>query len=555
LTDATDGRPPRPWNPLFRTVSARLPELRALWASTPVARARDAFTLLVVIVFHTVLGVKFLRAPFGNFDEHYFVHEGWSVTKGLVPYRDIQEFKPPAIFFVNALGIKLFGVDQMGYRYIFSLLSLCGFLVIAVALLTRRVNRLFVVALLLFMIDHFFNTGFHDSSINNAESLSVDFFMMGAGILLMRTRWPRAQLFVGAALLAGAPLSKEPVVFATLLAWLTLLLFHRVEHPQPGATKRYLRLTIAGAATVGATWLLYMLVTHSFRSYLEQVRLNMMYAKNYAHQMHWLPEHPEGGFWGEAWRRFTLGYINAPQTGAFVPLFLAPFFLWDRARRIVAVGAFLTFAAGVYAISIGSGFAGHYFIMAMTGTFLWIFLGTLALDDATKKDETKQDGAKRAEATDPGRAISRWIGASWLALALYMFFPHFADEWKKYSAYKAPPPPINAAEVAFVRAHSAPNDKVWNLGDPLLNVYAERVSPFREQYTIDQAIDYYPGTTDEQRLAGQRAELLADRPKLIVFGQDNVPYQRRQRYIKALVMPFIHDAGYVKLGDKFYARP
>jgi hypothetical protein len=542
LTDATvnEARPERPWQPLFRTISARLPWVRALWTRTPLARVYDALTVLVVIVFHSVLGVKFLRAPFGSFDEHYFLHEGWSVTKGLVPYRDIQEFKPPAIFFVNALGIKLFGIDQMAYRHIFSLLSLCGFLTLTVALLSRRTNRFFVIALLLFMIDHFFDTGFHDSSINNAESLSVDFFTIGCGILLLRTRWPRVQQFTGAAFLAWAPLSKEPVVFATVLAWVTLLLLHRVEFPQPGATKRFARFTIAGAATVGATWLLYMLVTHSLRAYIEQLRLNMAYAKNYAHQMHWIAENPAGGFWGEAWRRLTMGYINATQTGAFVPLFLAPLFLWGRARRLVGVAALLTFAAGLYAITIGSGFAGHYFIMAMTGTFLWASLGTLALDDYSKS---------------VGLVMNRWIGASWLALALLVQLPHFADEWQKYSTYKPAPPPINASEVAFVRAHSAPTDKVWTLGDPLLNVYADRVSPFREEYVIDQTIDYYPGATDEQRLAGQRAELLADRPKLVVFGQDNVSYQRRQRYIKSLVMPFLHDAGYIKLSDKFYVRP
>src|SRR5258708_32092388 len=159
---------------------------RALWARVPAARVYDALILLWITVFHRVIGARFRFAPFG-FDEHYFLHEGWSVSKGLVPYRDLQEFKPPVIFFVNALGIKLFGLDALGYRQIFSILSVCGFLSLTLALLSRGTNRLLVGGVVALMIDHFFDTVFHNSSnssINSAGTLALDFFMMVAGALL-----------------------------------------------------------------------------------------------------------------------------------------------------------------------------------------------------------------------------------------------------------------------------------------------------------------------------------------------------------------------------------
>src|SRR5258708_21219505 len=126
---------------------------RALWARVPAARVYDALILLWITVFHRVIAARFRFAPFG-FDEHYFLHEGWSVSKGLVPYRDLQEFKPPVIFFVNALGIKLFGLDGLGYRNIHSILSLLAFLALAIALLSRGTGRVFVAALFALLIDH-----------------------------------------------------------------------------------------------------------------------------------------------------------------------------------------------------------------------------------------------------------------------------------------------------------------------------------------------------------------------------------------------------------------
>jgi hypothetical protein len=496
-------------------------------------------TVVLIVVFHRVLAAKFLCAPFG-FDEHYFLHEGWSLTKGLVPYRDLQEFKPPVIFFVNALGIKLFGLDHLAYRHIFSILSLGGFLALAAALLSRGTSRLLVGALLALMINHFFDRDFHDSSINNAETLGLDFFMLGCGVLLLRTKWERVQQVTGAALLALSPLSKEPLVFAAALAWLTILLLHRIESQRSDAVKQFALFTIAGAAAVATAWLVYMLATRSLGSYIVQLKLSMTYTKNYARQLRWFPKAPEGGVAAESWKRLRGIYVNAPHIGVFIPLFVAPLALWDRRGRWVGMAALLTGGAALYAVTIGSGFAAHYFVMAMAGTFFCAVIGAIALDAYSKR---------------AGIAMRRWVGATWIAVAVVGTFPRFSAEWAQYADYKAPPAPVSQSEVDFVRAHSNPSDKIWTLGDPLLYVYSDRVTAFREGIVIDELIEYYPGETDEQRLAGQREELRANHPKLVVFGADLVNYQRKQRYIRALVTPFLRDGGYIKLNDKFYLRP
>jgi hypothetical protein len=519
------------------SVVSGLTRLYRLVASRPLERVYDAVTIGAIVFYHRVLAASFVRVQFG-FDERYFLNEGWSVLKGLVPYRDIQEFKPPMIFVVNALGLKLFGLEGMAYRKIFVLLSIAGFLSLALALLSRGTNRLLVVAVSALMITHYFHPPFFDSSIVNTESLSLYFFMIGCGILLFKTRLVRVQQFAGGACLALSPLSKEPMAFATLAAWLAFLLLCRTESRQKGAVKRFALYTISGVAAVALTWLVYMLATRSLGWYIVQLKLTMKYTKNYAIALGWFPKNPPGGEFAEIWRRLRATYLNADRLGVFVPLFLALLTLWSR-KTIVGVFALLAMVGSVYAVTIGRGFAAHYYIMAMAGTFLSVAMGALALDSYT----------------GPGTPLRRWVGLSWAAIAAVVLWPRFSDELDKYDTLTTPAPPLDQTELASVLQYSKPGDKIWTLGDPLLYVYSNRVLGFREAIVTDELIEYYPGDTDEHRLAGLRDELMTNLPKVVIFGGDPVGYRRKQRFIDALVTPFLRDAGYKKIDEKVYVHP
>jgi hypothetical protein len=509
----------------------------AFSAATVLPRVYDVLTVTALAVFHHVLGAKYRWAQIA-YDEHYFVNEGWSVLKGLVPYRDFQQFKPPVIFFVEALGLKLFGLDALGYRHILTILSFCGFLAFTVALLSRGTSRLLVLGVVALMIDHFYDDGLHNTVINDAESLALDFFMMGTGVLLTRTKWKRIQLTAGGVLLVLSPLSKEPLLFAVGAAWLSLLLLHRIESPRKEAAKSFAIFTAAGATAVLVTWLGYMLVTGSLGSYIAELKLSFAYAENYAYQLRWTSRSPEGGQLAEMFRRLGRGYVNAPHLAVFIPFFVALVTLSGR-RKMVGVGAVVTTLAAFYAVSIGHGYCDRYFIMAMAGTFFSVVLGAFALDAY----------AKRA-----GAGMRHWVGITWTCIALAMLSPRLKTEWEKYGDYKAEPPPVPQSDIDFVRAHTGPSDKIWATDDPLLYVYSGRVSAFRGGVVLDEIIDYYPGNTDEERLSSIREGLIENRPKLVVFGDSMVSPRRKQRYMNALVMPFLRDGGYVKVNDRFYER-
>ena len=518
-----------------------LARVRAIPPRFVVARAFDALTLAFVFGFHRLIARKFLYAQLG-FDEHYFIWEGFSVVKGMVPYRDFQEFKPPMIFFVNAAAIKFFGLPEMAYRQMFVSLSLCAFLTLSIALLSRGVGRWFIGALMALLINHYFDGGLHDSTINNAESLGLNFFAIGAGVLLLATRYKRTQRVVGAAIMALSPLSKEPLAIATVAAWACLLVLNHFESKEEHPTRSFVRDTVAGVVGVLGVWLVYMLATHSLGWYIFQLKLNIAYTKNYAIQLGWFPKNPGDGELAESWRRLRETYVNWARMGVFVPLFVAAVALWPGVRRkAIGLFAFACLAAGLFAVTVGKGFAPHYYIMAMTGTFFCAVLGAITLDGLTRRTSA---------------SLHRWVGATWVAVAVIALWPRYSDEREKFATYKPVDPPVSQTHVAIVKANSQPGDKIWTLGEPLLYVYSDRVSAVREPAVVDELIEYYPGSTDEERLRPEREELIQNRPKLIVFGDDPVPgYGRKQRYIRLLAMPFIRDFGYKQIDEKVYARP
>jgi hypothetical protein len=179
--------------------------------------------------------------------------------------------------------------------------------------------------------------------------------------------------------------------------------------------------------------------------------------------------------------------------------------------------------------------------MAMAGTFFATTVAVLALEGLSRR------------LSEHMRAALCLAGA---AFALMTVWPRLSEEWSRYPRYRPPQPTVSANEIAFVQAHSSPGDKILTLGDPLLYVYSDRLSAWREIVALDELIDYYPGNTDEERLAGQREELSLTRPKVVIFGDDRAAgYRRKQRYIHALFLPFFRENGYAKFEDRFFVRP
>src|SRR4029453_12206498 len=121
--------------------------------------------------------------------------------------------------------------------------------------------------------------------------------------------------------------------------------------------------------------------------------------------------------------------------------------LWRR-RTVVGLTALGAFLAALYAVTIGHGFVGPYFVMAITGAFFCVVAGAIALDDASKR---------------AGIEMRRWVGSTVALLTALVLWPRFSEDWDKYPTHKFSEVPVAADELEFVLAHSEPSDTIWTL--------------------------------------------------------------------------------------------
>ena len=508
-----------------------------LWRRLP-----DMGVLGLLAAIHSILGRPFLFAPM-TFDEQFFLFEGFSLGRGLVPYRDFQELKPPAIFLVNMLALRLFGLPDFRFRYFLAALSMAAFLTVAIALLSRRVPRLLVLTVVALMMSHFFDGTFHDSGINNSETVGLDFYLLGIGVLLLETRHRRGQQITGGVLLALTALSKEPFCAPVLATWLALMALRQNESGEPGAWRSFAKHTVGGAVGLGLLWLGYMLVTRSLGAYLIQLRQIMVYSAEHNVMYGVFPKLSFLGTLKEFWRRLQSSYVNAPHLILFTPLWLAALLLWRRRTLMMAAAAVGVFLAALYAVTIGRGFFAHYFLIAMTGTFFWAVLGTIALGERMRDLDLK---------------TRRWIISVVAVVALSSLGPRLDHDWDAWAGLKPPAPPVADSLIALVKRRTARQDRIWNIGMPGLYVFADRLDGSRIPYMHDSLLHFYQGNTDAERFAPYRAELDRTMPKLVIFSTSGAECAR---YMNGLIMPFLKDHHYREAHDSaqpalvLYERP
>ncbi len=500
------------------------------------ARLADAGLLGAITAIHLLFSRAFVFGPIG-FDEQYFLYEGFAFGKGMIPYRDFQEFKPPLIFVLNMLALKIFGLEAMRFRYFFQLLSLAAFLVVAVALLRRSVPRLVILGATALMLNTFLDPRFlQGGTLDTAEAAGLWFFLLGVGVLLAETRGPirprrqRWRQRIGGALLALAPLAKEPFCFPTLLAWATLALLTEGESDEPGAGRRFMKNTVLAAATVAAIWLLYMLITRSFVPYLVNLHETILYSADHDIMYGLFPKLGFWGTWAENCRRLQASYVNPAFLAPLLPYFLAAVLLWRHRPGRMAAGVVATFAGALYGVTIGHGFFGHYFIVAMTGSFFAVVLGCLAIGERSPELST---------------SWRRWLGATLALMALYALQPRLAQEQDQWAARSPAPGPVSARLIRLVDAKTGPLDRIWCVGMPAIYVFADRRAGSRIPYVHDSLLHMYPGATAAEKLATYRVELDLTMPKLVVLGEGR---GGREQHMDLLVMPFLHDHGYRLIG-------
>jgi hypothetical protein len=472
-----------------------------------------------------------------GYDEQYFIWTGFSVNKGLAPYAEAFEYKPPMLFYTQALALKLLGFKGMGYRWFFLGLTASSVLAVQFSLVRRGVHVLHALGFAMMAAWFFTDPGLHDAYLGDSESIALAYYYWGLAFLVGPFRRRSVTDAIGGAFMACAVLSKEPVALAVIATWAACFLLSREEGPLRVRAKRYLLATGAGVAAVVVVLVILMLPRGGLRGYIALVESYRTYSDPTKSVCAVLGRFQPTTFWLDLpkhWDRLRVDYLNIVRLGPVAP-FLAAALVSLLRRSLLLTGlSLLVFAAGFTAVSATGCYWVHYYVMAQTGIFAVVAMGLIAMP-----------------ASSLPRGVGLWSGAFFLTLAVAAAYPRYEVEAAKKRSH--PALPISPHVLAFVEQHSARSDRIWTTGAPGVYVFANRLSATRESAILDDYLVQYPGESDEEKLKPLREQLERHRPKVVII--DRSYQQRKQRHFRTLVFPFLKANGYRELEKDLWVSP
>jgi hypothetical protein len=485
------------------------------------------------------------RPMFANplgYDEQIFVWGGWSILKGLAPYKDFVERKPPLVFLTHALGLKLFGFVGDHFRYFFFLLALASIAAILWSLISRGTDWIVTSALGLAIVHMLFFPGAHEAFVADAESIGLAYYYLGIAALIANVPARRAREIAGGILLTCCGLSKEPFIPCVVATWAGCYFLVNPRFTRWSAKRYFLNTTLGVAIAFGAL-LLYMAPTGALSAYVNLVR---GYAVVFTDpQKGYCPVlgafAPTGHFWVDLprqWEHMQEQFINVASLGFMAPFLAASLVLVPRR----SVGLFLTSLAAVilafHGVTATHCYFMHYYIQGEAGLMFFLIAGVDALGRRLRVEH---------------RAMRLWIRSAMLLAMLVVLWPrtHQSASLPFTDGPAFPEPTAGAFDL--IRAKTQPTDRILSTGAPGIYVFLDRLPATTTYSFIDEALPALPGTTDEEKLRPLAGELRANPPKVVVLDPQFGP--RKQRHMAALVLPFLQELKYVKVTEQLYVQP
>jgi hypothetical protein len=526
----------------------------------PNARARATLalgahllTLGITTYVFLVLNKRFYYATQAQYDEQFFVWGGWSIRKGLVPYRDFLEFKPPMVFITHAFAQTLFGFADLGYRKFFTLVPLLSLLLLQGSLIARGVGRLLSMTVVLGIVVLFVSPTWHDTALTDCESIGLTYYILGLALFLWEGRGIKVTTVLGGIFMACCVLSKEPFAPVVGFTWLGMFWLRGKPRPDRESVRQYALYSLLGVAILIVALCIYMIPTGSMKAYLTLVRnYSVIYrdpkrsycvALGVAH-----PTTPLGDL-RVAWGKITLRFLNLSVLGYLTPIVVpGAIFAFRRAKLLFAIMV-LALIGALWAFTATNCHWMHYFNMSMAGVIFVLCAGA---------DSMKARPAEEGGEGGPSGPLTagRLVRAGACVAGLFLLVSHSGPDFAKQrsaeyhrQAWQEPIPGI----LAFIQQNTTPTDRIFTTGTPLLYAKADRISAARESGIIDDLLGSYDGTTDEERLRPIRQQLDRNRPKVVVLDPEHV--WLKGRTYRALVLPFLAELKYQKVRENLYLRP
>ncbi len=501
---------------------------------------RAIVALLTAWVF-AVFNDGFLHRDIA-YDESYFVWGGWCILKGLAPYRDFLEFKPPLLFLTHALALKIYGLDRFQYRWFFLWFPMASVLALQASLISRGVGKLAALALGLAIVQLWVNAQFHDTSLSDSESVGLAYYFFGVALTLARTRFGDRLKAPGAACLAASVLSKEPFLLSSLMTWACCFLVDANPATLRRDGVRYLKITSLGVSVLVLGLCLYMIPTGSMRAYIQTfakyMRLYRDPLQSYCVVLgRFHPTTPLNDLLVQI-RQGVREYFNLATLGYLIPFAIVSVVFTARRSPLLLALLFVTLLLALYSVTASNCQWPHYYLLSFNGLFFFLVIG---LDSMTARLRSRR-----------ARGI---VGAVLLASAVFACWPRYKVEIKSMGKrtfttfYREDVP----GSFEVIAQHTTPADRIFTTGPPLIYPQTNRLGAVRESNWVDEDLGFYDGKTDVEKLRGVRAELERSMPKVFITDPENA--YRKVRHDRALLDPFLLKHNYTEVKPNIWLRP
>ncbi len=498
------------------------------------ALALDGLTLALTTTVFLILNKPFF-ASYSGYDEEFFTWGGWCITKGLVPYRDFLDFKPPIAFLTHALAIGLFGAKDFGFRTFFTFAPLAAVLSLQASLLARGIERVFALAVIVGFLCLYLIPHYHDTSLSDCESIAVMYYLFGLAAFLWeghRAAWTTA---LGGIFMSSSVLSKEPAVGIVIATWLGM--FWLRGKASRAEAKRFARHSLLGVGIFALLLSLYMVPTGAMTAYLRMLR-----------RYPTLFEDPKNSFCTAlgmtrlengvlgAWRHVHALFFNLRILGYLLPVALpGAFFAFRRSRWLFATIAAAIVAALWAAVATNCRWV-HYCVISMA-SILYVLV--------VAADSLKGPLAGARRSIRFGATALAVLATTW-ALIPGLVHELLAD----YSRIPWQEP--ERGLLNFIAANTKPSDRIFTTGTPALYVQSERLGATVESQFLDELLPSYPGSTDAERLRPLYEELEKNPPKVVFL--DAAHAEHRRRHLETLVLPFLLNHDYIVVDAHVFLR-
>ncbi len=333
------------------------------------------FILLLgfILIFQIVTRIPFIHEPLER-DEGMYGYMGQRILAGEVPYRDIFDHKPPAVYYINAFIIKFFGSATTIIRTFAAAYSLFTTL------------ALFGIGYLLFgagggllaaLIYAFFSgTPMIQGTSSNTETFMVLPMCLALWCFLLANRKKNLWWLFASGLFSGLAVMMKQVAFMNFLV-LAGAAFFMTSRPQDLKTSRLKNVIviIGGFLIVPVFFLAYFFMNHALPDFIKCVFLiNKTYLQSSPVPFFFLdPRYGLSSIWNLI--KFENGFLWLFSAVALALVFITR---RDGDFMLVAFWAIFSFVG----VATGTLFFGHYYIHLIPGLSLLSALALVNLRDA-----------------------------------------------------------------------------------------------------------------------------------------------------------------------------